>query len=244
MVEEVRLASRRERHKDERRARIIDAAYDLLREVGVDDLSVRMIADRADVSAATVYNLFGAKGAVLQKVYDRDFAGFAEKLAAARSPSALDAIFDGMKIAADLYRSDPNFYRGMSIGNPRAEPELVVSVEGPRRDLSRDLLERAVHERDLVAGARLDLVSIAILQLVGGAFAAWCAELISVDEMEAQTCHGVARLLLGIARPSARGRLRARIAASEAALPPAELTAQAAAHGRQFLKSPRAGVPS
>ena len=228
MVEEVRLASRRERHKDERRARIIDAAYDLLREVGVDDLSVKMIADRADVSAATVYNLFGAKGAVLQKVYDRDFEGFAEKLAAAGSPSALDAIFDGMKIAADLYRNDPSFYRGMSIGNPRAEPELVVSVQGPRRDLSRDLLERAVRERDLVAGERLDLVNIAMLQLVGGAFAAWCAELITVDEMEAQTCYGLARLLLGVARPPARGKLRARIAAAEAALPPAQLRASAA----------------
>jgi AcrR family transcriptional regulator len=231
MNEDVRLASRRERHKDERRGRIIDAAYVLLREVGVDDLSVKMIADRADVSAATVYNLFGAKGAVLQKVYDRDFAGFAEKLAAAGSPSALDAIFDGMKIAADLYRSDPSFYRGMSIGNPRAEPELVVSVQGPRRDLSRDLLERAVEERDLMADARLDLVNIAMLQLVGGAFAAWCAELISVDEMEAQTCYGVACLLLGIARPSARGRLRAKIDEAEAALPPAQRTARAVAAG-------------
>jgi len=233
MVEEVRLASRRERHKDERRASIIDAAYDLLREVGVDDLSVKMIAERADVSAATFYNLFGAKGAVLQKVYDRDFDGFAQKLAAAGSPSALDAIFDGMKIATDLYRSDPSFYRGMSIGNPRAEPELVVSVQGPRRDLSRNLLERAVRERDLAAGARLDLVNIAMLQLVGGAFTAWCAELITVDEMEAQTCYGLARLLLGIARPSARGRLRTRIAAAEAALPAAQFKATAAVGGHQ-----------
>ena len=231
MVEEVRPASRRERHKDERRARIIDAAYALLREVGVDDLSVKMIADRADVSAATVYNLFGAKGAVLQRVYDRDFEDFAEKLADFGSPSALDAIFDGMKIAADLYRSDPSFYRGMSIGNPRAEPELVVSVQGPRRDLSRDLLERAVQEADLIAGARLDLINTAMQQLVGGAFAAWCAELITIDEMEAQACYGLARLLLGLARPAARPRLRDRIAAAEAALPPPQLKAPALAPG-------------
>src|SRR5277367_207313 len=107
MGDDLGLTSRRERHKDQRRIKIIDAAYALLREVGVDDVSVKMIADRADVSAATVYNLFGAKGAVLQKVYDRDFESFAQKLAAIGSPSALDAIFDGMKIAADLYRSDP-----------------------------------------------------------------------------------------------------------------------------------------
>ena len=79
MADEIRLASRRERHKDQRRTRIVDAAYDLLREVGADDLSVKMIAERADVSAATIYNLFGAKGAVLEKVYARDFEAFAQR---------------------------------------------------------------------------------------------------------------------------------------------------------------------
>ena len=107
----------------------------------------------------------------------------------------------------------------------------MVSVQEPRRDHSRELLERALQEGDLVAGARLDLVNLAMLQLVGGAFAAWCAELITVDEMEAQTCYGLARLLLSIARPSARTRLRARIVAAEAALPRAQLTAAVASRG-------------
>src|SRR5688572_17423573 len=119
-MDEIRPTSRRERGKDARRSLIVDAAYALLREVGVDDLSVKMIADRADVSAATVYNLFGAKGAVLAKVYERDFEGFIAKVASARSPSALDAIFVSIRVAVDLYRSDPSFYRGMSIRNPRA----------------------------------------------------------------------------------------------------------------------------
>src|ERR1700760_730962 len=114
MPDETSSPSRRERHKDERRTRIIDAASALLHEVGVDDLSVKMIADRADVSAATFYNLFGTKGAVLAKVYERDFEGFAAKVAAAGAPSALDTMFDAVRIVADLYRSDPSFYRGMS----------------------------------------------------------------------------------------------------------------------------------
>ena len=138
MADEIRLASRRERHKDQRRTRIVDAAYDLLREVGADDLSVKMIAERADVSAATIYNLFGAKGAVLEKVYARDFEAFVEKVAATGPMSALDAVFESVRIAADLYRSDPAFYRGMSIRDPRAEPELVISVQGPRVESFQD----------------------------------------------------------------------------------------------------------
>jgi AcrR family transcriptional regulator len=217
MVDEIRLASRRERHKDQRRTRIVDAAYDLLREVGADDLSVKMIAERADVSAATIYNLFGAKGAVLEKVYARDFAAFVEKVAAAGPMSALDAVFESIRIAADLYRSDPAFYRGMSIRDPRAEPELVISVQGPRLAFWQALLARAAAERELAADTRIDLVSMAMMQLGGGAFGAWAADLVSVDEMERQTCYGLARLLLGVARPAGRAKLQARIDAIEAA---------------------------
>jgi AcrR family transcriptional regulator len=209
--EELKLASRRERHKDERRARIIEAARTLLREVGADDLSVKLIADRADVSAATIYNLFGTKGAVLAKVYQRDFEGFAAKAASVASASAIDAMFDTIRIVVDLYRSDPSFYRGMSIQNPGAEPELVASVHEPRRAFWQMLLERAIGQRDLEPDIRTDLISMAILQLSAGAFGYWCAELITIDEMELQSRYALARLLLGVARPSGRAKLLARI---------------------------------
>ncbi len=228
MADEIRLESRRERHKDRRRQAIVDAAYDLLREVGADELSVKMIAERADVSAATIYNLFGAKGAVLERVYARDFEAFAAKVAAAGPMRALDLAFESIRIAADLYRSDPAFYRGMSIGNPRAERELVMSVQAPRRAFWEALLTRAVKERDLAAGARVDLVATAMMQLGGGAFGAWVADLTSVDEMERQTCYGMARILLGVARPAGRARLQARIAAIEAAAAPLPQKASAA----------------
>lgn len=218
MLEEVRLTSRRERGKDARRSRIVDAAYELLREVGVDDLSVKMIADRADLSPATVYNLFGAKGAVLARVYERDFEGFSAKVTGAGSSSALDAIFDSIRIAVDLYRSDPPFYRGMSIRNPQDERELVISVQGPREAFFRDLLARAVREGDLAHGARTDLASMVMLQMSGGAFGFWCAGLITLDEMELQTSYGFALLLMGLARPAGRARLQARVAAIQAAL--------------------------
>jgi len=229
MADEIRLESRRERHKDLRRQAIVDAAYDLLREVGADDLSVKMIAERADVSAATIYNLFGAKGAVLEKVYARDFEVFAAKVEAAGPMRALEAMFESVRIAADLYRSDPAFYRGLSLGNPRAERELVVSVQAPRQAFWQALLARAVKERDLAADTRVDLVGAAMMQLGGGVFGAWIADLVSIDEMELQTCYGMARLLLGVARPAARARLRARLAELETALsPPSQQTPAAA----------------
>ena len=218
MLDDIRLTSRRERGKDARRSRIVDAAYALLREVGADDLSVKMIADRADLSPATVYNLFGAKGAVLARVYERDFESFSTKVAGAGSSSALDAIFDSIRIAVDLYRSDPSFYRGMSIRNPDAERDLVISVQGPREAFFRDLLAQAVREGDLAHGARTDLASMVMLQMSGGAFGYWCADLITLDEMELQTSYAFALLLMGLARPAGRAKLQTRVAGIEAIL--------------------------
>jgi hypothetical protein len=72
-----------------------------------------------------------------------------------------------------------------------------------------------------------------MVQLYGGAFGAWVADLISVDEMERQAGYGMARLLLGVARPAGRARLQERIAAIEAAQAPlAETTpARRKTHG-------------
>jgi len=52
-------------------------------EVAIADLSVKMIADQAGVSPATVYNLFGTKAAVMEKVYDRDLADFQQRMSKA-----------------------------------------------------------------------------------------------------------------------------------------------------------------
>lgn len=59
---------RREQAKAERRDKIVRAARDLIRETGDMNLSMRMIAKRAEVSVATFYNLFGSKRAIVMAV--------------------------------------------------------------------------------------------------------------------------------------------------------------------------------
>jgi hypothetical protein len=96
---------------------------------------------------------------------------------------------------------------------------LVLAVQEPRRLFWQTLLERAIGQRDLNSNVRTDLVSNAMLLLGGGAFGSWCADLITLDEMEQQTAYGLARLLLCVARPSGRAKLQARIDAIEAMAP-------------------------
>src|ERR1700742_3117806 len=100
MLQDAQPTSRREQAKGGRRSRIVDATYTLLREVAIDDLSVKMIADQAGVSPATVYNLFGTKAAVLEKGYERDLADFQQRMNKTPSKDSLERIFDCVTILA------------------------------------------------------------------------------------------------------------------------------------------------
>src|SRR5689334_17684663 len=55
----------RDRQTRERRRRILEAAAQLIRASGGAGLSMRTLAERAEVSLATPYNLFGSKSGVL-----------------------------------------------------------------------------------------------------------------------------------------------------------------------------------
>src|SRR5579871_579907 len=130
MLQDDEPTSRREQAKGGRRSRIVDATYTLLREVGIAELSVKMIADQAGVSPATVYNLFGTKAAVLEKVYERDLAEFQQRMSKAPSKDSLERIFDCIVITANHYKSDPRFYRSISVmqNTGPGDAELIDAV--------------------------------------------------------------------------------------------------------------------
>lgn len=66
----------RERQKVARRARILEAAGELLRERPDDPLTTERIAERAEVAPATVYNLVGPR----DKIWEALAASFLEEL--------------------------------------------------------------------------------------------------------------------------------------------------------------------
>lgn len=202
--------SRRELAKDGRRNRIIDSADELIREIGIDDLSVRMIADRADVSPATVYNLFRNKAAVLGRVYHRRVVTFEARVARTKSDSALDHIFVAAALVADLYRKDPGFYRafvGMRLDVPVNDKPLR---ETPGEALWRNLVRDAVKAGDLADDTDADRVGALLYRIITGAFYQWIMNALPIERLESETAFGFAAVLSAWARPAARSRLAER----------------------------------
>tara|TARA_R110000851_G_scaffold280246_2_gene433546 strand:+ start:577 stop:1290 length:714 start_codon:yes stop_codon:yes gene_type:complete len=101
---------KREQAKAERRSRIVHAARDLIRETGDTNLSMRMIAKRADVSLATPYNLFGSKHAVVLAVFE-DERDFTERFSKIKAENAIERIFEAHALATSYFTEDPDFYR-------------------------------------------------------------------------------------------------------------------------------------
>ncbi|KIF74777.1 TetR family transcriptional regulator [Streptomyces sp. 150FB] len=85
---------RRERKKAATRQAIADAALRLFLEHGYDRVSIRDIADAADVSAATVFKHFTGKEAL---VFDQDEDRESELIAAVRQRAAGRSILDALR---------------------------------------------------------------------------------------------------------------------------------------------------
>jgi len=77
---EVELTPRERRHQRTQQA-IIDAARQIIRETGVDSLSIRAIADRIDYSPAGLYEYFGSKEEIIGAVCAQNYERFTRRLA-------------------------------------------------------------------------------------------------------------------------------------------------------------------
>src|SRR3954462_7908673 len=78
-----------QRRSVERVQRMLDAAQQLVAEVGYDALTTTLIAERADVSIGSLYQFFPDKQAVVRAVALRNLERFTERLTELATSSQL-----------------------------------------------------------------------------------------------------------------------------------------------------------
>jgi AcrR family transcriptional regulator len=206
-------AGRREWAKNERRRRVVDAACSLLRDVGVEAWSMKMLATRAGVSLSTVYNLFGSKQAVLSKVFDLDLLKYEQLVADAQSRDALERLFDAVDIAAELYRADPGFYQATMrrLAGPYG-PFLNLALREPRTRFWRGMIAEAIAEGLLKPDAHPAVLGALAVQIFGGALADWTDGEITVDQLRDEVKFGFAVAFYPFSTEAPGARLREMIA--------------------------------
>ncbi|WP_448586218.1 TetR/AcrR family transcriptional regulator [Thermaurantiacus sp.] len=218
-------AGRRAQAMADRRQRIVRAARDLIRETGETDLSMRALAQRAGVSLATPYNLFGSKRAVMLAVLE-DERDFAERFRELDAPDSIARIFAAHDLAFSYYAADPDFYRTLwralldSSGvdsTGLASPERVRQV----RAIWRALLEAAVRDGLLAPVVPVETLQAILSQVSGGALLFWTMGGLPTERLSASVGLGYALALGGVATPAGAPLVRDHLERYRAVLGPA-----------------------
>lgn len=124
MSVESRPVGRRERNKQEKLGRIIEAARGLFAEHGVEDVTTQQIADRADIGAGTLFLYVKSKSELLLLVQNSAYAKALArgKKAAAALPETLDAVMAILRPVIDCNRTQIDngrtYLREMVFGDP------------------------------------------------------------------------------------------------------------------------------
>jgi AcrR family transcriptional regulator len=151
------ITERREREKEALRTRIVEAARDIVSEEGLDALSMRAIAQRAEYSPATIYLYFRDKEALLREVIQAGFERMGEYMR-----EEMEELGDGS--AAEQYRALGRGYVRFAVENTAyfrvmfelptvahldcMPEECVAGVESGvlRRDFAETMVQRAIDD--------------------------------------------------------------------------------------------------
>jgi AcrR family transcriptional regulator len=110
-----------------RRARILDAATELLQEREYERIQIREVAERADVALATLYRYFPSKEQLYAHVLLRWSESFDPSGGARRNGPADDRarLRTALRRVVRAYERHPNFYRLITVLDAVDDPVVV-----------------------------------------------------------------------------------------------------------------------
>ncbi|WP_327358325.1 TetR/AcrR family transcriptional regulator [Streptomyces sp. NBC_01304] len=191
----------RERHKAQRRSRILEAARELLRDSPESALSTERIAERAEVAPATVYNLIGPR----DKVWEALATGFMDELDRRLAVLGGGDPREVVRSTVQLFVGDPVVSRRMV---REWEASGLVLDRSPLTQLRQALAD--VRTQGLL---RADIDTDALAAVVGtacvGALHQWVAALIDDDRFLARALFALDVALAAAAADPHRDRLLA-----------------------------------
>ena len=161
----------RERHRRERRRKILMVADELFRENGYENTTIAQIADLANVSAVTVFNYYKTKGELLLALISDENLALLEKLSnlvqdTRLGPDALACEFFSTITRDSLKKVDKKSWRQViATSAVMGDSEFSTAYNGLRDDLKQcfaNLLETMIAQNRLSATSDLrTLVDIA-----------------------------------------------------------------------------------
>ncbi|CAN0275522.1 unnamed protein product, partial [Phaeothamnion confervicola] len=211
--------SLRARQVDARRHRILDAAALLIRSTRGTDFSMRALAEAAEVSPATPYNLFTSKEGLLYALLSRSLDEITLRGLAFQSNDPLERVLEAAAQAADIFLHDPDFMRPLyqfllGVVDPIHRPKFI------ERSLAywRSALASAEQAHLLVPDFEADVLVYTLMAHFMGVLEFWIHDDIDGSGFKARVIHDTVLLLLPLADDARRPRLLRRLREARRAL--------------------------
>lgn len=198
---------RRERNKQQKLDRIVDAARELFAEHGVDDVTTQQIAEKADIGAGTLFLYAKTKGELLLLVQNEAYATALDEglKDAAAEPRAVDAVLALIEPIVHCNRvqvdNGRTYLREMLFGDPtdphhRAALEIAARTE----ESIATILQRTVGIEHVPAATAARMISaVMFVSMAAGENVA-----LSVNEIIAQIEQQIRLLLAAWEGPASR----------------------------------------
>jgi len=201
---------KREDAKNLNKQRIITVAREMM-QAPDSGFSMRDLADRAGVSVATPYNLFGSKQDIIAAVMDDDLDGMMQRMMSSKG-DALDAFFNMVTIVGELFETSPSFYRaGAHAVKQNLISELDEKFRAPRHDVIRVLVQKAVQDGFLDHRVNVEAFALTLGQLFLIWIESWADAYVEAKDMVSFVQYGFALALLGMVRDDYRERMQSKV---------------------------------
>jgi len=211
--------SLREIGKSRRRRRILDAARGRIESGGAENFSIKGVADSAQVSVATLYNLFGSKEGILIALLTESIGHFEKQLDELDVARPIDRIGVIAQLAIEEFTSEEHFYRTLLglIERMDSRAQLMGVI---RRcvDLGHESIRSAVRTGEIQAVVEPRVLAHQIFMGFVHALRTWSSGLSSSDLFEAQVAHFRTLMLAGVANEPLRSQLHDQLRALDASM--------------------------
>lgn len=197
-----RSSSGSHRSADERRAQLLDAAVDVLREHGLAGLTTRAVTARAGVPHGIFHYVFGSKAALVRALIDRELTGAATAWGAAVATDDLEtALRQAFRAQLDLVRADPEHQAAVfELIRAARDDSDVSAAEWERRQYLAEIQRQLVawsQRGGVTWDAPVEHVAALVLSATDGIVQTWVADR---DDARAEASTGLlARAITSLA---------------------------------------------
>ena len=141
---------KRQASTDQNRARVLQAARDLLAKEGTAEFSMDAVARQAGVSRQTIHNQFGTRSELLEALFDRMAArgGIAEMAIAMQQTDPMVMLRKFVEVFTRFWNSDRVAIRRIhALAALDAELGKIEGARNERRRMAANRVVDAIHKR-------------------------------------------------------------------------------------------------